>query len=532
MSNRNWFVRFAGVSLCAAAFTSLGCSAEAPESGEESVAQVGAQPAVTYEEWRSRAVWNDEYKVWTVEGDILAASEESLRKIYDSMYTPEGALTVNLRSGADDIWSRTNRRNLTYCVSQATFGSVYAQVVDEMMQAAAAWENVANVRFIHLSQHDSNCTASNNSVKFNVSGWNGGHCQMGFPGMARADRQLLIDRASMCGNNRRYRIGLYAHELGHGLGFRHEHERVGGTGCTGSNFRTLTNYDSLSVMHYENVCGSTNDTGALFITQKDADGASSVYEAPTNVVDTPSQVVYARKVSDGRIFKKVPTGWAVVGSARRSIVTVGETLYGLAGNQLFQYSGSGTTWNMVPGATSSNEQIFACAGVLCATQTDGSIRRFGAGSWSTIGSAGAKFQSVQNGQLFALDPKGNTVNRWNGSGTSWTNVGSNGFADLFSTSQFIFGITRDRNTVQVHTGGTSWVNVGGAGRQWHGAGTALYGLVPNASAVFRYLNGSWAQVGGAAARLYGSNGILYATDPNTFDIFSFNGSTWTLVGQP
>jgi MYXO-CTERM domain-containing protein len=157
------------------------------------------------------------------------------------------------------------------------------------MEAATTngWEKFANVNFIYDSTQDANCTANNTAVVFDVNQVNSGGQYLArafFPNDQRANRNVLVDPASFdpaqTGN---IPLGnILTHELGHTLGFRHEHIRSD-QGRTvqcpeDNNYRGVTAYDVVSTMHYPQ-CGSPNNTLAL--SPKDQTGVAMIYGAPT-----------------------------------------------------------------------------------------------------------------------------------------------------------------------------------------------------------------------------------------------------------
>jgi serralysin len=249
----------------------VGCGG--PETAEES-----ARP-LTFEEFKASAI-KDEGNVWIVNGDEAV---EDLQAYYDSVVArgdvgeSTGGLAV-YNTGSDIKWNSTAARNITYCISKTSFGTRYSTVVSAMNSAAAAWEATANVNFVHNSTLDTNCTASQSGVVFDVRQVSGGSytARAFFPNSSRASRNVLID-SSAFGNLGVWTLtGVLRHELGHTLGFRHEHTRLSSTGCyEDANWRGLTTYDASSVMHYPQCKGTQK--GDLVLTSSDKTGARALY---------------------------------------------------------------------------------------------------------------------------------------------------------------------------------------------------------------------------------------------------------------
>ena len=92
----------------------------------------------------------------------------------------------------------------------------------------------------------------------------------------RSQRNVLIDGTAF--NTTWTLTNILTHELGHTLGFRHEHTRPeAGTCFEDNNWRALTTYDSASTMHYPQCNGTSQD---LSMTTRDRQGAASLYGAP------------------------------------------------------------------------------------------------------------------------------------------------------------------------------------------------------------------------------------------------------------
>ena len=224
---------------------------------------------------------------YLVNGDTPILNDKQLEEFFENEVKrdPEtrgmrtfNQLVINRSGGQDDVWNGTIQRWLTYCVSH-DFGNRYDQVKSAMEDAAKAWEQAANVDFIHDPAEDNSCTASNADIVFDVRpvDVNGNYLARAFfPNEPRAARNVLIDESAFNVTGNLTLIGILRHELGHALGFRHEHTRPEAGACfEDANWRPVTDYDAFSVMHYPQ-CNGQGDW-SLTLTHLDQNGAACVY---------------------------------------------------------------------------------------------------------------------------------------------------------------------------------------------------------------------------------------------------------------
>ena len=166
--------------------------------------------------------------------------------------------------------------------SQSSFGSRYSAVVNAMNSATGAWESAARVNFVHNVSADGNCTKNTNSVVFNVRQVCTGQylARAFFPSTSRRGREILIDCTSF-GNISPWSLnGVLRHELGHTIGFRHEHTRPeSGTCFENNSWAALTTYDlalEAGDRRLRAIC--TGNIGALRHDVRDYDAAEERYE--------------------------------------------------------------------------------------------------------------------------------------------------------------------------------------------------------------------------------------------------------------
>lgn len=221
------------------------------------------------------------------EGDILLTEKELERyamekSLGSQLAAPQGGeLIVNTESGVPTYWARGGRQ-LSYAVDRASFSpeSRYATVVANMAQATREWVTACSacgLTLTHASEHDA--APSHDRVVFIVRGVDAGGAFIAasfFPNYAPSRRFLNVDPSYF--STTFDKVGVLRHELGHALGYRHEHIR-GVPGCYSetSNWLPLTPYDPRSVMHY--FCGGAGSL-TLKLTGTDRRGHRALYGAP------------------------------------------------------------------------------------------------------------------------------------------------------------------------------------------------------------------------------------------------------------
>ncbi len=273
---------------------------ETIEAAEEQLAEAAKAArekwqGKTFEEFEA-SVFKEpgEHGKYIVSGDLAIADRKQLEEFFDKLQEADdgtahgkliAALVVNRINGGVDVWTSARKKQLSYCVSDA-FGARKPTVLADMQAAGQAWEEAADVDFIHVAAQDGNCTASNPSVLFDVRPVDVGGQYLArafFPSDGRVDRNVLIDESAfeLDPADTLKLVGILRHELGHTLGWRHEHTRPeAGTCFEDTEFQPLTDYDAFSVMHYPQ-CNGGGDW-SLTLTAKDKLGAACIYGPGSN----------------------------------------------------------------------------------------------------------------------------------------------------------------------------------------------------------------------------------------------------------
>jgi hypothetical protein len=260
-------------------------------TGSLAVAMALAAPSVqaaqgtgvpTFQEFKA-STYRDLDGQYIVNGDEPVDGNGALKSYFESMVGPVAGKTivngliVNTVAGKDDRWPDAKVGNLTYCVSNK-FGSRKAAVVKAAAQGTALWEKASSaIDFVHVKSADAKCTVKNNAVVFPVQPTKATQfiARAFFPSSPDAKRNILVNPVSLVTTPDWPPGNILGHELGHTLGFRHEHTRPEAGVCFENlNWRPLTPYDSASIMHYPQCNGTSLD---LSMTATDREGVAALY---------------------------------------------------------------------------------------------------------------------------------------------------------------------------------------------------------------------------------------------------------------
>jgi hypothetical protein len=256
------------------------------------------QHGVSWEQYRdAAAVKLDGRDYYRVEWDLFFESEAALRKHYDQQTTqPREKLGVfrHTTTGFEPTFPMTEALDLKYCISNSF--SNKTTVSTDAAGAMSDWEKVINVRFRWVQAEDASCSESNANVDFailpttvpHLAGcgaskklWSGG-CPVG-GGTVTGVLLIQYGVIPFPTNPAMTPRGVFRHELGHLLGFRHEFVWAP-TSCELLTSGTVTGrqvtdgYDIESVMGYPSECGMP--AGDTIISAQDGIGARRIYGPP------------------------------------------------------------------------------------------------------------------------------------------------------------------------------------------------------------------------------------------------------------
>ncbi|POX42656.1 hypothetical protein C3486_03525 [Streptomyces sp. Ru73] len=233
----------------------------------------------------------DELRLYREAQQALAARNEAARLTEEAglsyLKPRENTLLGIVQEGKLVRWEPGTI--LKYCVLQQTFPRQewYQEVVENMKAATRDWSDTCGVQFEYVSAADNSGSLRPPEVLFAVRHIDAKGAFIAsafFPNDPPHRRRVLVDPSYHTTDFDR--AGVFRHELGHTLGFRHEHIRSGAPAVCPDEDTTgtidLTQYDPKSVMHY--FCGGVG-TRELAITSMDRDGSRSVYGPPLSTFE-------------------------------------------------------------------------------------------------------------------------------------------------------------------------------------------------------------------------------------------------------
>jgi hypothetical protein len=199
---------------------------------------------------------------YIVEGDIGISEAEIVPYLgtFNKRKTERpGELLVNTLPGGEfDYWSDPAHRHLTYAIDHASFGDRGDEVGDLLGAATKRWVGVCpecGISFEEKSEQEAGPGFANVVfvVRF-IDDPSGPIARAFFPSTAPIDRVLEVFPEFFSPTMLFDRVGVFRHELGHVLGYRHEHiDHIPGCKREGGQWTPLAPYTAKSVMHY--LCG-------------------------------------------------------------------------------------------------------------------------------------------------------------------------------------------------------------------------------------------------------------------------------------
>ncbi len=195
----------------------------------------------------------------------------------DTLFQHDKLTVMSREDGGHRIWEQADRHNLTYCISD-NFKNLKPKMIEHFQVATADWMSVANVTFTYVPSEDGDCDYKNKNVTFRVRMQSSRRLRYSarafFPYDDVKSRSVLFKKDYIL-RRPNDMLRVVRHELGHVLGFRHEHIRDENTvKCKEvSPFDPITDYDRDSIMHYQR-CGGT---GTAELSALDREGATKLY---------------------------------------------------------------------------------------------------------------------------------------------------------------------------------------------------------------------------------------------------------------
>lgn len=301
---RFYLVFLLGLSMCSTAIAAradivaiVEAAISDPENDEAFNAYLDTLPKVSNPLQKSTVFY-------LVEGDMPFTEKQVRAYLRSKSSAPvmvghdNSELLVHIENGKQAFWE-PEARTLRYAVMRASFPSQdrYDKVIADIVAASGDWVDACpdcGLQFVHKPEFDSVDdplgyieALNSDELRFVVfysdvtsaEPANAYIARAFFPSTPRHLRSVIVDSSYFGLESRGSRFtgsGVMRHELGHVLGYRHEHiQGIPGCRSEGTSWRPLTPYDGKSVMHYN--CGPSADRGDLILTNLDKDGHRKLY---------------------------------------------------------------------------------------------------------------------------------------------------------------------------------------------------------------------------------------------------------------
>ncbi len=212
-----------------------------------------------------------------VEGDIVISNEDLLGNYYNSMMGDDSRSTVHLQSNGDwDLYSPTEARNLTYTVE-----GLPSNIVNIVHWACDEWEKYGDLDFTDVTGTSQNAVFTFRRSTTQEENQNPGVIASAFfPGDSVKELVLYDDFDDIDDFYGWDKSSVLLHELGHGIGLRHEFiwrkrkRRYRQYLETYAPAELITDWDTDSIMYYPQYSAYTGDG---YISSLDMDGVGILY---------------------------------------------------------------------------------------------------------------------------------------------------------------------------------------------------------------------------------------------------------------